>query len=119
MTWPGVAGVTTIVTMALLPAANTPRLQFTGPLPVQFPCVVVADTNAIPAGSVSATVTFVAAAGPLLVAMTRYERLTPACPGFGEAVLVSERSALDALTTFNVAGSECNVTPDSPLMLKT
>src|SRR5215210_1289706 len=105
--------------MALLPTARPPRLQFTGPLPLQVPCVVVADTNATPAGSVSATVRFVAAAGPLLVAMTRYKRLTPACPGFGEAVLVRERSALDALTTFNVAGSECSVTPDCPLMLKT
>ena len=60
-----------MVTIALPPTARLPRLQFTGPLPLQLPCVVVADTKATPAGSVSATVTFVAAAGPLLVAVMR------------------------------------------------
>jgi hypothetical protein len=53
----------------------------------------------------------VAVAGPLFVAVIRYERLTPVCPGFGDAVFVIDRSALDALTTFNVTGVECDSVP--------
>ena len=104
--------------MALEPTASPPRLQFTGPLPLQLPCVAVADTNVIPAGSVSVTTTFVAAPGPLFVAVMRYERLTPTCPGFGDAVLVKDKSALVELTTFNVACTECIVAPDCALMVK-
>src|ERR1051325_8561751 len=69
--WPGVDGVTVIVTIALLPAMRLPSVQFTGPLPLQLPCVVVAAPNAMPAGNVSTTITFVAVAGPLLVATMR------------------------------------------------
>src|SRR5687767_4269732 len=97
--------------IALAPTARLPRLQSTGPLPLQLPCVSDADTNATPAGSVSMILTFVAFPGPLLVAVRRYERLTPACPGFGEAVLVNARSALNALTTFKFALTEWSVVP--------
>ena len=68
---PAEEGVTTIVTIALPPAARLPRLQFTVAVPLQLPCVVVAETNVTPAGNVSVTLTFVATAGPLLVAMMR------------------------------------------------
>src|SRR5215211_6503785 len=103
MTCPGFEGVTTIVTVALLPTARLPRLQSTGPLPLQLPCVAVAETNTTPAGSVSMILTLVPFAGPLLVATSRYERVAPACPGFGETVLVKARSALNELTTFRFA----------------
>ena len=57
-------GDATIVTVALLSTSRLPRLQITGALPLQLPCVAVAETNVTPAGSVSATVTFVACFGP-------------------------------------------------------
>src|SRR5215467_4736337 len=57
---------TTIVTVAeLLPAARVPRLQVTVAVPVQVPCEAVEDTNVTPAGSVSVTVTPVAAVLPV------------------------------------------------------
>ena len=57
---------TTIETVAeLFPAASVPRLQLTVVVPVQVPCDAVADTNVTPAGSVSVTVTFVAAVFPV------------------------------------------------------
>ena len=67
----GVAPVveTTMVTTALAPPASVPRLQVTAVVPEQLPCVGVAETNAVPAGSVSFTVTFCAVLGPLLVAV--------------------------------------------------
>src|SRR5690349_8113873 len=100
---PASVGMTTIVTMALPPAARLPTLQFTVAVPLQLPCVVVAETNVTPAGSVSVTFTFVATAGPLFVAIIRYESGTPTCPGFGDAVFVTDKSALDGFTTLNVA----------------
>ena len=64
VTCPADEGTTTIVTIALLSTSRLPRLQITGPLPLQLPCVAVAETNETPAGSVSVTVTFVAGFGP-------------------------------------------------------
>ena len=56
----------TIVTVAeLLPAASVPRLQVTVVVPEQLPCDEVADTNVVPLGSVSVTVTPVAAVLPV------------------------------------------------------
>src|SRR5215470_19033249 len=49
---------TTIVTVAEdVPAASVPRLQVTVAVPLQVPCEAVADTNVVPAGSVSDTIT--------------------------------------------------------------
>src|SRR5262245_51047994 len=57
---------TTIVTVADdEPAARVPRLQLTVAVPVQLPCEAVEDTNVTPAGSVSVTVTAVAAVLPV------------------------------------------------------
>ena len=57
---------TTIETVAeLAPAANVPNEQVTVAVPVHVPCDAVADTNVTPAGSVSETVTPVAAVFPV------------------------------------------------------
>jgi hypothetical protein len=57
---------TTIETVAeLAPAANVPRLQTTVAVPVHVPVDGVADTNVVPAGSVSVTATPVAAVFPV------------------------------------------------------
>ena len=61
--------------------------------------------------------TFVARAGPPLVTVTRYERLSPTCPGFGDAVLVIERSTLEGLITLNVAGTVFMIVPAIPVIL--
>ena len=56
----------TIVTVAeLVPAARVPRLQVTVVVPEQLPCDDVAETNVVPDGSVSVTVTPVAAVLPV------------------------------------------------------
>src|SRR3569832_1296721 len=100
---PAAEGVTTIVTTALAPTARLPRLQFTVAVPLQLPCVVVAEPKVTPAGNVSATLTFVATAGPLFVAIIRYKSDTPTYPGFGDAVFVTDMSALDGFTTLIIA----------------
>src|SRR5262245_6945327 len=64
-------GVTLIITIALAPTARLPRLQLTVLVPAQVPWVVVAEPNVTPAGSGSATITLVAAAGPLFVVTMR------------------------------------------------
>src|SRR5690242_1345862 len=115
--WPADEGVTVIVTIALPPATRLPRLQFTGPLPLQFPCVVAVEPNATPPGNVSASCTFVAVAGPLFVTTRRYASGTPAWPGFGDAVFVNDRSALDGSMTFKLTENECDVAPDCASML--
>src|SRR3990172_78219 len=69
VTW---VGVTTIVTVALAPLANPPKLQLIvgGEGSGQLPWLGVADTKLTPAGRVSLTITPVAAAGPLFVTVT-------------------------------------------------
>ena len=57
----------------------------------------------------------VAVAGPLLVTEIRYERLIPTCAGFGDAVLLTDRSMLDGLMTFSITGARCIVEPAWPL----
>ena len=101
---PWAVGVTVIVTTALAPIARLPRLHVTVVVPLHVPCVADDEPKVTPAGNASVTVTFVAAAGPLLVATMRYDSGTPTCPGFGDAVFVTDRSALVGLTTFSVIG---------------
>ena len=103
--WPEEEGVTTIVTIAAAPAAKLLREQLTGPLPTQLPCVVAEEPKVTPAGSVSVRLTLVATAGPLLVTVILYARLTFTCPGFGDTDLDIDKSMLDALTTLNVTGA--------------
>src|SRR5262249_58917394 len=61
---------TTIDTVAdVFPAASVPRLQLTVAVPVHVPCEAVEDTNVVPAGNVSLTVTPVAAGLPVCEAV--------------------------------------------------
>ena len=71
-TWPWAVGVTTIVTNALAPFVNDPRLQLTMFVPLHDPCVGVAETKVRPPGNASLTVTPVAVAGPLFTTEMRY-----------------------------------------------
>lgn len=64
---PAAVGVTTIVTVALAPLINVPRVHETVVVPVQLPCVVDDETNVAPAGNGSVITTLVAELGPLLV----------------------------------------------------
>ncbi len=66
-------------------------------VPVQEPCVVVAETKVTPAGSSSTTLTPVAAAGPLFVTSMRYERFSPTATGSGESVVLVARLAESGL----------------------
>ena len=64
---PVVVGITTMVTVALAPLVNVPRLQVTVLVPEQLPRLEVADTKVVLPGIVSVTMTFDAEFGPLLV----------------------------------------------------
>ena len=69
--FPATVGVTTIVTVAVVPLAILPRLQVTVPVwpasgVLQLPWVDVAETNFTLVGSVSVIPTLVAVSGPLL-----------------------------------------------------
>jgi hypothetical protein len=62
---PDVDAVTTIDMVAFALAASEPSEQVTTPDAwLQVPCELDAETNVVPAGSVSVTVTFVAVCGP-------------------------------------------------------
>jgi hypothetical protein len=54
------------VTVTVEPEVIVPTLQVTVVVPVQLPCVDEAEEKVVPAGSASATATFVAVLGPLL-----------------------------------------------------
>ena len=67
-TIPACSGIVRIVTVAVAALAIDPSRQVTvPPASEQVPCVVVEDKYVSDDGSVSATVTFVAVAGPLFV----------------------------------------------------
>ena len=55
---------TVIATVAEPPLAIVPRVQMTAPVKEQGPCGDAADTNVVPAGRMSVTVTPAAAMGP-------------------------------------------------------
>src|SRR6266852_3895456 len=65
---PIACGVTTIVPDALEPTPSVPMLQRTVLVPLQAPCVAVAETN-VTFGKVSVTWTPVATAGPWLMVL--------------------------------------------------
>ena len=66
-TGPGVDGsVTTSEIVALAPLAIVPRLHVTVDVPLHDPWLGVAETNVVPVGIVSVTVTPVAGDGPAL-----------------------------------------------------
>ena len=67
-TTPAPAGIWMVnVIVALPPLFSAPREQITVVVPLQTPCVVCADTNVVPAGRMSVTVTADAPVGPLFV----------------------------------------------------
>ncbi len=94
--------LTTSVRTAL-PAGIEARVQLTVP-PAPTAGVVqlqppgfANDTNVVPAGSVSDTLTAAALLGPALVTVMVYVRLLPATTGSGVSTLVTDKSA-DAAT---------------------
>src|SRR4051794_15650542 len=68
----------------------------TPPTPVQVPAELATDTNVVPAGTGSATVTPVAPFGPLFVTTIVQVTWLPRVAGFGVPVLVIWRSTLGA-----------------------
>src|SRR6185295_5688353 len=67
-TGPGVDGSVTVSAIDAEPAlAIVPSEQVTVVVPLQLPCVGVAETNVVPAGIASDTLTFAAAVGPPLL----------------------------------------------------
>ena len=58
-----------------------------------------------------------AGAGPLFITVIRYERLTPTCPGLGDADLPTARSTLAGLITLSVTDAVCIVVPAVPVIL--
>ena len=70
--------------------------------------------NVVPDGTGSFNITLVAAAGPLFVTVIRKTSELPTSPGFGEALLLIDKSTLAGLTTFKFTGAECINDPDCP-----
>src|SRR2546422_6156543 len=76
--------------------ARLPSWQFTTAPPVQVPTEVATETNDVPAGTGSATVTLVAPFGPLFVTTIAQVTWLPTVTGFGVPVLVIWRSTFGA-----------------------
>lgn len=93
-------GVTVIVTVTVPPLAIVPSEQTNGLPNTQPPWVVEAAPTVVPAGTGSFSITLVALAGPLFVTIIRKTNDEPTSPGFGDAVLLNDKSTLDGLTTF-------------------
>jgi hypothetical protein len=75
----------------MLPMAH----ETTAP-PVQVPCVVATETKLVPAGAGSATVTPVAALGPLFVTTIVHVTFPASDAGFGVPIFVIDRSIVGA-----------------------
>ena len=89
--------LTTRVMLAEPPDAIEPSEQVTIPVPpgggaVNVPWLGVTDTNVVPAGTMSVTVTPVPRLGPALLTPIVYVRFEPLPTGFGEPLLVIDRS---------------------------
>jgi len=104
---PTVVAVVRIVTVALAPAASPPSWQVTSGLPEHVPCVAELETNVIPAGTGSASVTPLAALGPLFVTTIVHVTCRPSDTGFGAALFVTARSIVGG-----VAGAGAGDPPD-------
>src|SRR5205823_2271766 len=65
--------------------------------------VPVAETNVVPAGRVSVTVTVAASLGPAFATSTVYVSVPPAATGSGASVTAIERSALELTVVSAVA----------------
>src|SRR5262245_31842708 len=91
-----------MITVALAPLASVPRLQVTVVEPLQVPWLAVADTKLTVAGSVSVRETLSAAPGPLFRIVNPYSNDVPTATGFGDANLLSARSAPLPVPTMSV-----------------
>src|SRR3989442_15271984 len=107
LSWAVDCGVTRMLAVAELPVARLPKLHVRVVVPEHEPCVGLAETNVTPAGRGSVKIAFVAGDGPMLVTTILYVRLVATIPGFGEAVLVTERFALLAPATISVTEVPC------------
>jgi hypothetical protein len=92
VTVPGVLGVVTRVMVTVAPAAMFPMSQVRIAPPVHEPCVEEADTNVLPAGIGSVTVTPVSAPGPLLVTTIVHVMFPGSVTVLGEPDFVIARS---------------------------
>jgi hypothetical protein len=91
--------LTTSVKLAVAPIPNVEVVQLMAPFPPTVgvthvhPAGDASETNVVPDGTTSVTVTTVAASGPALATCMRYVRFPPGATGSGESVFVIERSA--------------------------
>ena len=92
--WAGAVTVT-VITGAVAPVASAALVQVTDTLPTfeQAQPAPLAETNVIPAGSVSLTVRFAASDGPLLTTVSEYATDPPAVTVGGPSLVIA-RSAL-------------------------
>jgi len=98
-TGPGVDGrVTTSEIVAEPPLLIVPREHVTVVVPLQLPWLGVAETNVVPAGMTSVTVTPPAGAGPALLTPIEYVTGRPVPFGGGDALLVIDRSTEPPVT---------------------
>src|SRR5712664_797751 len=93
---PCTSAVVTSVIVTEEPTAMLPSWQLTRAPPVQVPCELATETNVVPAGTGSATVTPVAPFGPLFVTTIVQVTWLPTVAGFGVPVLVICRSTFGA-----------------------
>jgi len=96
---------TTRVKVALPPALKfVDRIHLTVPVPPTDGTLAVqpegdvADTNVVPDGMASESVSGLAAFGPPLFTVMEYVTLLPALTGSGESIPTTDRSACDALS---------------------
>ena len=99
--------VTVTVTVADAPAASVPSWHVTFAVAPQVPWLGIADSNVAPTGSVCASTTFAALAGPVLVIVAVYVVVPPGATGPGVAVMLTARSAF--VVTVKSAGFEVAV----------
>src|SRR5262249_8530978 len=103
---PPLVGVTTRATVAVAPTERFPSRQVTVPdTNPHSPCGELAETKVVFAGSVSLTVTPVAVTGAVVGAVNVYVTGSPAGAGAGDALPVSDRSAVVG-AVFTVTGAE-------------
>src|SRR4051794_16616932 len=74
------------------PRSISPSWHVIVPLPLQLPCVAVADITVTPGGSTSVRVTAGESAGPRFTTDSAYERSVPAMTGSGESRFTMTRS---------------------------
>src|SRR3954462_15978856 len=88
----------------MLPLVSVPMAQVTVPVPLHDPCEGMAETNVVPAGRVSVTVTPLAASGPLFMTLVVYVMLARALKGGSLATdFVMARSAEGRTTNTRAA----------------